>query len=188
MQPKIGSRGGFTLLEILVALVIIGLLIGTLLPSALSQVGRGEINRVNEDVVAVATAAKLFRVDLQRWPGDLEDLVSQPLTTSADAPLTGGSYPAALTTRWAGPYIEEGTLKGDTLPTALGGVIVNGFTQTLWGAKNFLTVRVKNIPQADAQSLSVRVDGDNDVSATDAGGQVRWIAGDTLVFLAAPVQ
>ena len=47
---------------------------------------------------------------------------------------------------------------------------------------------IKNIPQADAQAVSIRVDGDSDVSATDAGGQVRWTAGDTLVFLAAPVQ
>ena len=188
MPRQIGSRNGFTLLEILVALVIIGLLVGTLVPSTLSQLSRGESNRISEDLHSLGTAAKLFRVDMQRWPGDMEDLVSQPLGIAPDGDLTGGLYPAPLLAKWAGPYVEEGTVKGDTLATALGGVIVNRFSQTLWGGKNFVTVKVKNIPQADAQAVSIRVDGDNDVTATDAGGQVRWIAGDTLVFLAAPAQ
>jgi hypothetical protein len=118
----------------------------------------------------------------------MEDLVAQPLGTTADSVLTGGTYPAALLPKWTGPYIEEGTVKGDTLPTALGGVIVNRFSQTAWGGKNFITMKVKYVPQSDAQAVSLRVDGDTDVTATDAGGQVRWLAGDTLVFLAAPVQ
>jgi hypothetical protein len=67
-------------------------------------------------------------------------------------------------------------------------VIVNRFSQTLWGGRNFITMKVKHIQQADAQAVSLRVDGDSDVTATDAGGQVRWLTGDTLVFLAAPVQ
>ena len=188
MSRPIASRAGFTLLEILVALVIIGLLVGTLVPSTLSQVSKGEHNRLAEDLSSLRMAAKMFRIDVQRWPGDMEDLYSQPLTVAPDSALTGTLYPATLTAKWAGPYVEEGTIKGDTLPTALGGVVVNRFSQTLWGGKNFLTIKVKNIPQADAQAVSLRVDLDNDVSSTDAGGQVRWIAGDTLVFLAAPIQ
>ena len=186
MKREIGSDEGFTLLEILVALVIIGLLVGTLVPATLSQVSRGEHNRIGEDLHSLETAAKLFRVDVQRWPGDMEDLVTQP--TSGDSVATGGTYPTPLLSRWAGPYLEEGTIKGDTLPTALGGVIVNRFSQTAWGGKNFLTMKVKFVQQADAQAVSVRVDGDSDVTSTDAGGQVRWLAGDTLVFLAVPVQ
>jgi hypothetical protein len=118
----------------------------------------------------------------------MEDLVAQPLATSPDSALTGSLYPVPVVSKWAGPYVEEGTVKGDTLPTALGGVIVNRFSQTAWGGKNFITMKVKYVPQSDAQAVSLRVDGDTDVTATDAGGQVRWLAGDTLVFLAAPVQ
>ena len=65
---------------------------------------------------------------------------------------------------------------------------MNRFSQTAWGGRNFLTMKVRSITQADAQAVSLRVDGDDDVSATDAGGQVRWVTGDTLVFLAVPVQ
>jgi type II secretion system protein G len=186
MKREIRSGEGFTLLEILVALVIIGLLVGTLVPATLSQVSRGEHNRISEDLHSLGTAAKLFRVDMQRWPGDMEDLVTVPAT--GDSVLTGGTYPPVLLPRWAGPYVEEGAIKGDTLPTALGGVVVNRFSQTAWGGKDFLTMKVKFIQQADAQAVSIRVDGDDDVTATDAGGQVRWLAGDTLVFLAVPVQ
>ena len=186
MQRETRSDAGFTLLEILVALVIIGLLVGTVVPATLGQVSRGEYNRIGEDLASLETAAKLFRVDVQRWPGDMEDLVAQP--AAADSVLGGGAYPVALLPRWAGPYVEQGTIKGDTLPTALGGVVVNRFSQTAWGGKSFLTMKVKYVQQADAQAVSIRIDGDNDVTATDAGGQVRWLAGDTLVFLAAPVQ
>ena len=194
------SRGGFTLLEILVALVLIGLLVGTLLPAVLNQLSRGEVNRIGEDLQAVAQAAKTFRIDVQRWPGDLEDLYSTPLTTSPDATVTGALFPVQLASRWAGPYVEEGIIKGDSLPTASGGVILNWFSQTSWGGKNFLTIKVKGITSADAQALSLQLDGDTLVNAgsattapNDALGQVRWRSGgdggvDTLIYLSAPVQ
>lgn len=190
------SRAGFTLMEILVALVLIGLLVGTLLPSVVSQVSRGEVNRVAEDLDGVLDAAKTFRVDVSRWPGDLEDLYSAP--TTGDAPVTGGSYPAGLAAKWSGPYFEAGALKGDTLPTALGGVVVNSVTQTRWGGKDFITLRVKNVVASDAQALSLQIDGDTVVTAYSSGttpnenaGRVRWVTGggvDTLIYLGAPVK
>src|SRR5687767_7213960 len=122
MRPVAPSpRGGFTLLEILVALVLIGLLVGTLVPTVMSNVGRGELNRVHEDLEAINTAAKTFRVDVQRWPGDLEDVVVQP--GAADSVLTGGVYPGGLLTKWAGPYLEIGSV-GTGIPTAMGGVVL----------------------------------------------------------------
>jgi len=190
------SSAGFTLLEILVALVLIGLLVGTLLPSVLNQLTRGEINRISEDLNAISNAAKTFRVDVQRWPGDLEDLVTAPAST-ADSTLNPGgtTYPSGLAGKWAGPYVEQGTIKGDSLPTAAGGVIVNRFSRTTWGGRDFLTIKAKGITVADAQALSLRIDGDTvtNITATDAAGQIRFRVGtggavDTLYYLAAPVQ
>jgi general secretion pathway protein G len=193
MHPNVrNSERGFTLLEILVALVLVGLLAGTLLPSVMNNIERGEINRVHEDVEALNTAAKTFRVDVQRWPGDAEDITVQPTTASNDSALTGGLYPTGLQTRWAGPYLEIGNV-GTGIPTSLGGLILNRLGQTAWNGKNFLTIKVLNVSQADARTLSLRVDGDTAVGhALDTAGKVRWRVGsagaDTLMYLGAPVQ
>jgi type II secretion system protein G len=191
MRPNVrNARGGFTLLEILVALVLIGLLVGTLVPTVMNNVGRGEVNRVQEDLEAVNTASKTFRVDVQRWPGDLEDIVVQP--TATDSVLTGGLYPAGLLTKWAGPYLELGSV-GAGIPTALGGTVLNRLAQTSWNGKNFVTIKVLNVSQTDAHTLSARVDGDRAVGhPLVGGGMVRWGLGtggaDTLIYLGAPVQ
>jgi prepilin-type N-terminal cleavage/methylation domain-containing protein len=187
------STAGFTLIEILVALVLIGLLVGTLVPTVIGQLANGELNRVQEDVQGVGTAAKAFRVDVTRWPGDLEDLIVQPLTTTADTVLTGGQYPAGLVARWNGPYLELGNVATAGLPTALGGTIVNRLSTTTWNTKSFLTVKVVNIGQADAMTISQRVDGDTAISAAlETSGKVRWKAGasgaDTLIYLGSPIQ
>jgi type II secretion system protein G len=194
MQPFArDSRRGFTLLEILVALVLIGLLVGTLVPTVMNNVGRGEVNRVQEDLEALNTASKAFRVDVQRWPGDLEDLVVAPTTAANDSALTLAPYPAGLQARWAGPYLELGNIAAAGLPTALGGTIVNHLAQTTWNSKNFVTIKVVNVSLEDARTLSSRVDGDTFTSAAlETAGKVRWKAGssgaDTLIYLAAPVQ
>jgi type II secretion system protein G len=193
-MPRIARnpRGGFTLLEILVALVLIGLLVGTLVPTVINNVGRGEVNRVQEDLESLNTASKAFRVDVQRWPGDLEDLVVQPTTADNDSALTATLYPPALQSRWSGPYLEIGSVVGG-IPTALGGTILNRISQTAWNTENFVTIKVLNVSQEDARSLSARVDGDTSVSPSlDTAGKVRWKAGsagaDTLIYLGAPVQ
>ena len=186
------SRRGFTLMEILVALVLIGLMAGTLLPAVLNNVERGEVNRVHEDLEAVNTAAKAFKVDVQRWPGDLDDLVVQPATASSDSALTGGLYPTTLQARWAGPYLEIGSVTTG-IGTALGGTILSRMGLTAWNAENFVTIKVLNVSQADARTLSASVDGDTAVAyALDTAGKVRWRVGsggaDTLIYLGSPVQ
>lgn len=185
------SSAGFTLVEILVALVLIGLLVGTLIPTVVSQVGNGEYNRVQEDVQGVNTAAKAFRTDVGRWPQQLKHLVVQPVATT-DSAIVGGLYPSALVTRWAGPYLELGNV-GTGLPTALGGVVVNRLDTLTWNSKVFLVVKVANITIGDAQTISLRVDGDTLTGRTNVlAGKVRWKAGstgaDTLLYLGSPLQ
>ena len=187
IMKRIRRTGGFTLLEILVALVLIGLLAGALVPTVVNQLGRGETNRLVEDLTAVEEASKSFRVDVQRWPGGLRNLVTQP--TASDVSLTGATYPAGLVSRWRGPYLEQGSIPGDTIVTSGGGVILPTFSSVAWGGTNFLTVKVKGITQESARAVRMVIDGDTAVAASS--GRVRWRSGggsspDTLVYHAAP--
>ncbi len=187
---KVG-RAGFTLVEILVTLLLIGLLVGVVLPSVLSQSEKGENQRVIDDVEAIRSATKLFRLDVQRWPGALDQLVvASTGAWSTTNDLSGNAIPGGLLNKWGGPYLELGDLPGDTLVTALGGSVQTAFSTTSWGGTDFLTIQVNHIPQANAEAISELVDGDTDVSSSaDSGGRVRWVSGtpNYLLYLAAPI-
>lgn len=179
-----GRRGGFTLVEILVTLLLIGLLVGVVLPSVISQTSKGENQRVVDDLESIRSATKLFRMDVQRWPRALDQLVAASTGTwYTTNDLNDAAIPNGLLTKWGGPYLELGDLPGDTMLTALGGVVDSAFTTTNWGGTDFLTIYVLNIPNANALEIGELVDGDT--ATTD--GRLRWIAGDTLLFLATPI-
>ena len=183
------SRTGFTLLEILVALALIGLLAGALVPTVLNQLGKGESNRFVEDLRSVGEATKSFRADVSRWPSSVTQLVQTPATGQLD--LNGQTLPAAGLSRWTGPYLERSSLQtGGNLATAAGGVIQGGFRVIPWSGTSYLGIRVAGVTQTQARAVSLVVDGDTVVgnsTARDTTSAVRWLSGDTLVYLVAPV-
>ena len=89
------SRGvGFTLLELLVVVVIIGLLAGFVAPRYFSQVGKSEVNVAKAQIDALEKALDQYRLDTGRYPSNelgLKALVERP----ADEP------------KWAGPYLRK---------------------------------------------------------------------------------
>ena len=93
LDPK--SRGaGFTLLELLVVIVIIGLLAGYVAPRYFSQVGKSEVQVARAQIESLEKALDQYRLDMRRYPSPeegLEALVAKP-----------GSAPA-----WSGPYLKK---------------------------------------------------------------------------------
>lgn len=175
---------GFTLLEILVALTLIGLLVGALAPTVLNQLNRGEENRIIEDLRAIENGVKLFRIDVRRWPGDIEDLTSSISTTEND--FDSSAYPAGIVSRWDGTYLEGVALTdGDSISTGGGGQIQDNFSSYTLGDDTYLSVEITNLTSATIAAVSEAVDGDTDVTDTDAGGRVREDSG-ALIYLAVP--
>lgn len=85
---------GFTLLELLVVIVIIGLLAGYVAPRYFSQVGKSEIQVARAQIDSLEKALDQYRLDLRRYPSaeeGLEALVAQP-----------GSVKG-----WNGPYLKK---------------------------------------------------------------------------------
>jgi len=85
---------GFTLLELLVVILIIGLLTGIVAPRFLGQVGRSEVTAARAQLDAFDKALQAYRIDTGRFPTTgqgLKALVTQP----ADEP------------RWHGPYMRD---------------------------------------------------------------------------------
>jgi general secretion pathway protein G len=85
---------GFTLLELLVVIVIIGLLAGYVAPRYFSQVGRSEIQVARAQIESIEKALDQYRLDMRRYPSaeeGLQALVAKP----ENAPS------------WSGPYLKK---------------------------------------------------------------------------------
>ena len=90
---------GFTLMELLVVILIIGLLTGIVGPRLLGQISRSEVTTARAQMDAFDKALQAYRLDCGHFPSSsqgLQALVTQP----------------ADETRWHGPYLQ-GTVPVD---------------------------------------------------------------------------
>jgi general secretion pathway protein G len=96
---------GFTLLELLVVMVIIGLLVGYVGPKYFSQVGKSEVKAAKAQINAFEKALDQYRLDTGRYPATdlgLKALVERP----ANEPKWQGPYLAKAVPLdpWGNPY------------------------------------------------------------------------------------
>jgi general secretion pathway protein G len=84
---------GFTLLELLVVLVILGLLAAVATPQVLKYLSRARTQSAALQIHNLSTALDLYRLDVGRYPSEEEGLISL-----VEAPTT--------TANWNGPYVK----------------------------------------------------------------------------------
>lgn len=93
-RPRSRSRSsGFTLLEMLVVILIIGLLTGIVAPRLLGQMNKSEITAARGQLVSIDKALQAFRIDNKRFPTTEEGLAALTVAPP-DSP------------QWAGPYLQ----------------------------------------------------------------------------------
>jgi general secretion pathway protein G len=100
--------GGFTLLELLVVVAIIGLLAGYVAPRYFSQVGKSEVNAAKAQIDALEKALDQYRLDIGTYPGNdlgLNALVQRP----PNEPRWNGPYlrKAVPMDPWGKPYVYK---------------------------------------------------------------------------------
>ena len=93
-KPHRARQAGFTLLELLVVVAIIGLLVGYVAPRYFGQIGKSEIATARAQIDALDKALEQYRLDTGRYPSTelgLAALVTRP----ANEP------------KWNGPYLKK---------------------------------------------------------------------------------
>lgn len=93
--PRIRA-GGFTLLEMIVVLVIIGLIMGLIGPRLFGQADKAKVQTAQTQVRMLKGALETMRLDIGRFPTEEEGL-SLLVRKPADGALAG---------RWTGPYLD----------------------------------------------------------------------------------
>jgi len=98
---RLASReAGFTLLEILVVIAILGLLIGLVAPAALRQLGGAKVSVAGESIKRLGSVLDLYKLDVGSYPTTeqgLQALVEHP---------TGATV-------WNGPYLKGDKVQAD---------------------------------------------------------------------------
>jgi general secretion pathway protein G len=104
-KPKAGASGrgredGFTLIEILVVITIIGLIMSLVGPRVLTYLSESKVKAATIQIQSFASSLDLFYLDLGRYPTSSEGL-------AALVQRPGGS------TGWNGPYLKNNSVPND---------------------------------------------------------------------------
>lgn len=127
-MERLNNKKGFTLIEMVVVLAVIGILAAVMTPMLISYVKDAKIRRAESDVKAIGAAVLAFNKDLNKWPiwdaasGTYNVLSSTDgdAVTATDVlwTATGGTLEGQLVTnvpvyastgkrKWMGPYLER---------------------------------------------------------------------------------
>lgn len=91
---------GFSLMELLVALVILALIVGLVAPQVIGYLGRARSQSAEVQIGHLKSALGLYLVDMGRYPSP-----SEGLDALVKAPVGAAN--------WRGPYVEDGNLPLD---------------------------------------------------------------------------
>jgi general secretion pathway protein G len=95
MKPiSLRRHRGFTLLELLVVLVVLGLLAGIVAPKYFAQLGRSETKVAKAQIEGLGKALDLYRLEVGHYPS-----TEQGLQALVAAPPEEG--------KWTGPYLQK---------------------------------------------------------------------------------
>lgn len=110
---------GFTLIEIMVVVVIIGLLAAVIVPQVVNKVDEARVTRAKADIASIESALTIFRLDNSKYPTTEQGLAA--LTTQPTDPSIRNWRPGGYLTKKVGKdpwgneyqYVFPGTHGGE---------------------------------------------------------------------------
>lgn len=99
-RPRFDGQRGFTLVEMLVVITIIGMIMGLIGPRVLNYMSESKVKTARIQIQSFSNSLDLFYLDVGRYPTTAEGLAALVRPNSA---ING----------WAGPYLKGGVVPND---------------------------------------------------------------------------
>lgn len=115
MKKQLHTAKGFTLIEVMVVVAILGLLAAMVVPNLIGRDEEARINKAKQDISSLENALDLYRLDNFAYPSTdqgLEALVKKPSGTPEPKRYKQGGYIKKLPNDpWGNPYqyLKPGT-------------------------------------------------------------------------------
>lgn len=93
--PRTGGRGGFTLIEIMVVVIILGILAALVMPKVMGRTDEARAVAAKQDIVSIKQALKLYKLDNYVYPTTeqgLGALVERPTSSPQPPNWKQGGY------------------------------------------------------------------------------------------------
>lgn len=95
-RPTAGRRRGFTLIEMMIVVIVIGILAATIIPQFMGTTHDAKVSAAKAQVAELESAVERFNVQLDRYP-----TAEEGLAVLVNAPAGDDA------TKWRGPYIKQ---------------------------------------------------------------------------------
>ena len=107
-KHKFGHHAGFTLIEVIVVLVILGILASIVVPKVVSRTDQAQVVKAKQDIRAMESALQMYRVDNFNYPTTDQGLqaLSQKPASGPDAKnwQSGGYIKSVPKDPWGNEY------------------------------------------------------------------------------------
>lgn len=139
------TANGFTLIELIVVIAVIGILAAIIAPNAFKAIEKAKIARTSADMKTIKTSVLNYYADTGRWPAcHYINTINSPLLTNDG--VVG----------WNGPYLEKIAMSPLSRQPAVGGCPVFGYYYVWW-----------NRSSSGTYSCYFDLDGDGTPEITD---------------------
>jgi general secretion pathway protein G len=186
LRGRYGRSAGFTLLEVVVTVAILGMLAAVLTPQVVSRMNNGASATLLSTLTGLQEAATAHRGDVGRYPQTLRQLSTEPTSGVRDS--CGRLIPGFAFELWTGPYVDRSIA---ATGIDIGGSVIAATLRrspTTYSDAGTLYIDVAGVDKDVADQMEQSMDGTIDYAA----GSILWAqvgtTGRGTLSLASPVR